>query len=100
MVAELLVPVDDERNEHKQKQLRELALINGTLRDEEYCNLCGEKGHRQYECPARHSTSTYHYTTLHSNPLPVHLLHCPCYCVVLANADGSQCPWSSGCGLS
>lgn len=59
MVAELLVPVDDERNEHKQKQLRELALINGTLRDEEYCNLCGEKGHRQYECPARHSTSTY-----------------------------------------
>jgi hypothetical protein len=27
MVAELLVPVDDEKNEHKQKQLRELVSL-------------------------------------------------------------------------
>ena len=27
MVEELLVPVDDEKNEHKQKQLRELAFF-------------------------------------------------------------------------
>lgn len=56
MVQELLVPVDDEKNEHKQKQLRELALINGTLREEEYCTVCGEKGHRPFECPQRTKT--------------------------------------------
>jgi splicing factor 1 len=53
IVKDLLTPVDDDKNEHKQKQLRELALINGTLRDDEYCHVCGEKGHRQYECPHR-----------------------------------------------
>ncbi len=52
-VKELLTPVDDDKNAHKQKQLRELALINGTLRDDEYCHVCGEKGHRQFECPKR-----------------------------------------------
>ena len=55
MVAELLEPVEDGVNEHKQRQLRELALINGTLREEEYCSICGEKGHRQYECPNRNA---------------------------------------------
>ena len=44
MVERLLQPMDEEMNEHKQKQLRELALINGTLKDEEYCYLCGETG--------------------------------------------------------
>ena len=33
MVAQLLKPVDETFNEHKRAQLRELALINGTLRD-------------------------------------------------------------------
>jgi hypothetical protein len=32
VVGELLRPVDDGLNQHKQRQLRELALINGTLR--------------------------------------------------------------------
>jgi len=53
MVNELLKPLDDELNQHKQNQLRQLALINGTLRDEEFCPVCGEKGHRQFECPHR-----------------------------------------------
>lgn len=44
MVEKLLQPMDEEMNEHKQRQLRELALINGTLKDEEYCYLCGETG--------------------------------------------------------
>lgn len=35
MVAKLLTPMDDATNEHKQLQLRELAAINGTLRDHE-----------------------------------------------------------------
>lgn len=56
-VASLLVPVDDTKNSHKQKQLRELALINGTLRDDDFCHVCGEKGHRQWECPNRERKS-------------------------------------------
>ena len=28
MVQELLIPVDDEKNEHKQKQLKELVRIS------------------------------------------------------------------------
>lgn len=47
MVEKLLQPVDEARNEHKRMQLRELAALNGTLKDEEFCYLCGEAGHRQ-----------------------------------------------------
>lgn len=56
MISKLLQPVDEVLNEHKRQQLRELAALNGTIRDEEYCRLCGEPGHRQYACPSRHST--------------------------------------------
>lgn len=56
MVEKLLVPVDEGRNEHKRAQLRELAALNGTIRDDEFCRLCGEFGHRQFACPARNST--------------------------------------------
>lgn len=55
MIEEMLVVIDDEKNVHKQNQLRELALLNGTLKDEEWCHLCGEKGHRNFECPKRFS---------------------------------------------
>lgn len=56
MVEKLLQPVDEVLNEHKRQQLRELAALNGTIRDEEFCRLCGEPGHRQYACPSRGST--------------------------------------------
>ncbi|XP_058078180.1 splicing factor-like protein 1 [Magnolia sinica] len=56
MVEKLLMPVDEGLNEHKRQQLRELAALNGTIRDDEFCRLCGEPGHRQYACPARTST--------------------------------------------
>lgn len=56
MVEKLLRPVDEGLNEHKRQQLRELAALNGTIRDDEFCRLCGEPGHRQYACPARTST--------------------------------------------
>ena len=59
MVAELLAPVDDTHNVHKQKQLRELALINGTLREETFCTLCGEPGHKQYECPNKARNTSF-----------------------------------------
>lgn len=56
MLEKLLTPVDEGRNEHKRAQLRELAALNGTIRDGEYCRLCGEPGHRQFACPNRNST--------------------------------------------
>lgn len=52
-LEEILRPLDDSVNEHKQKQLKQLALINGTLRENEYCPVCGEKGHQQFDCPYR-----------------------------------------------
>ncbi|KAG7880464.1 hypothetical protein KL905_002437 [Ogataea polymorpha] len=41
------------QNEHKRDQLKQLAILNGTLRasDEKLCLNCGEKGHKRYECP-------------------------------------------------
>lgn len=43
------------QNDHKRNQLRELASLNGTLRDDEnqLCQNCGEKGHRRWDCPAQ-----------------------------------------------
>ncbi|KAG8064336.1 hypothetical protein GUJ93_ZPchr0004g40228 [Zizania palustris] len=56
MVEKLLTPVDEVLNEHKRQQLRELAALNGTIRDDEFCRTCGEPGHRQYACPNRTTT--------------------------------------------
>ncbi|KAG9139471.1 hypothetical protein Leryth_023716, partial [Lithospermum erythrorhizon] len=56
MVEKLLQPVDETLNEHKRQQLRELAALNGTIREDEFCRLCGEQGHRQFACPAKTST--------------------------------------------
>ena len=61
MIREMLIVIDDEKNVHKQQQLRELALLNGTLKDDNdgnanaalYCPICAEKGHRAFECPKR-----------------------------------------------
>jgi len=53
MITSMLVVIDDEKNVHKQNQLRELALLNGTLKDEEWCHVCGDKGHKDFECPKR-----------------------------------------------
>ena len=41
------------QNDHKRNQLRELAALNGTLRDDEnqVCQNCGGIGHRKYDCP-------------------------------------------------
>jgi hypothetical protein len=53
MIEQLLVPTDEARNEHKRLQLRELAALNGTLKDDQHCYICGESGHRQFECPTK-----------------------------------------------
>ena len=39
MITRLLVPLDEELNEHKRRQLIELASLNGTLRDHEVQEL-------------------------------------------------------------
>ncbi|SCU86297.1 LANO_0C07470g1_1 [Lachancea nothofagi CBS 11611] len=42
------------QNELKRGQLRELAELNGTLReDSRPCPTCGLRGHRRFECPNR-----------------------------------------------
>jgi hypothetical protein len=43
-------PMDEEMNEHKKLQLRELAALNGTLKDEQFCFICGEAGTVLYCC--------------------------------------------------
>lgn len=54
-VIETAASIPEEQNEHKRGQLRELAALNGTLRDDEgqVCQNCGEVGHRKYDCPNR-----------------------------------------------
>lgn len=53
MIHKLLVPIDDSKNMHKAQQLRELAVLNGTNRNDVACRACGEAGHRIYQCPSR-----------------------------------------------
>lgn len=68
IINELLVPVDEGQNEHKRQQLRELAEINGTLRDRMWmshpldslgpsferaqvkCEICGDASHPTSDC--------------------------------------------------
>jgi splicing factor 1 len=69
MIQKLLVPIDETQNEHKMLQLRELAEINGTLRDRRWfptepasfemsnvkCAHCGEVSHPTSDCPFKNS---------------------------------------------
>ncbi|QIW96144.1 hypothetical protein AMS68_001662 [Peltaster fructicola] len=52
-VIETAASIPEGQNELKRNQLRELAALNGTLRDDENqaCQNCGEIGHRKFDCP-------------------------------------------------
>ena len=54
-VIETAASIPEGQNELKRNQLRELAALNGTLRDDENqaCQNCGNVGHRKYDCPER-----------------------------------------------
>ncbi|AMD18976.1 HBR075Wp [Eremothecium sinecaudum] len=46
------------QNDLKRGQLRELAVLNGTLReDNRPCPICGQQGHKRWECPSSPSLS-------------------------------------------
>lgn len=51
-VIETVICVPEDQNERKREQLRQLAQVNGTFRDDEQqvCQNCGQHSHRQYAC--------------------------------------------------
>lgn len=58
-VIETAASTPEEQNELKRGQLRELAALNGTLRNDDtnFCPICGDPGHRKIDCPSRKSYS-------------------------------------------
>lgn len=56
IIKRVLIPVAPE--EH-QKQLRELAILNGTFREvsKDHCEACGKEGHTMYRCPNKSAGS-------------------------------------------
>lgn len=51
-VIEAAACAPEDQNRRKREQLRQLAVINGTFRDDEgrACENCGQPGHRHYLC--------------------------------------------------
>lgn len=77
-VIETVVTMPEDQNERKRDQLRQLAQLNGTFRDDEQqaCENCGHHGHRQYAFPEPKRFSAN--VTCHSCHNAVHLARdCP-----------------------
>lgn len=58
-IIETAASTPEESNELKRLQLRELAALNGTLRDADsiICSNCGMSGHRRFECTERRNVT-------------------------------------------
>lgn len=56
-IVNTAISMPEHHNELKRGQLRELAVLNGTLRDDEHqiCPNCGQSGHRKFSCPQQTS---------------------------------------------
>lgn len=56
-VIEIGSTVPEEHNDLKRQQLRDLAALNGTLRDDENqaCQICGKTGHKRFTCPEKNN---------------------------------------------
>ncbi|AOA64117.1 Commitment complex component [Komagataella phaffii CBS 7435] len=56
-IIEKAIVSPEGQNDMKRGQLRELAVLNGTLRTTENraCTLCGELGHLRHDCPKKQS---------------------------------------------
>lgn len=52
-LIETIMSSPEDQNTRKRDQLRQLATLNGTFRDDEGlgCRNCGQLGHRHYSCP-------------------------------------------------
>nr|KYP67912.1 Branchpoint-bridging protein [Cajanus cajan] len=108
MVEKLLQPVDEVLNEHKRQQLRELAALNGTIRDEEYCRLCGEPGHRQYaiDCPVKGATGKkmddeyQNFLAELGGSVPESATKQSSTLAIGAGTSGSNPPWANNAGTA
>jgi len=59
-----LLDVDsEETQDYMKQQLRELHQLNGTARDD-YCHICGEEGHRQWECPKKNEKPRFEHNKI------------------------------------
>ncbi|GAB5360942.1 hypothetical protein AAMO2058_000671500 [Amorphochlora amoebiformis] len=45
--------LEPQSEEERRKQMRELAILNGTLRELPPCPICGQQGHKPMTCPQR-----------------------------------------------
>ncbi|QHN80111.1 hypothetical protein HN51_057094 [Arachis hypogaea] len=96
MVEKLLIPVEEGQNEHKREQLKELAQLKATRRDENVCSVCGDKGHRHYACPNLSSTFNFDlFDTGCSSSLSI-----PTYPATALFPPNSNFPCGSGTSLN
>ncbi|GLJ44356.1 hypothetical protein SUGI_0929330 [Cryptomeria japonica] len=61
MIEKLLVPLDEGKNEHKRSQLRELAALNGTIREDYQTKIGTDKGNKLVLCSPKnlsHASNT------------------------------------------